>query len=310
MLAIPEKGMARSVTVHNVDLDVLCDWIEAIALFEFEPEVAQGDIVDALCDANVYATQAKAWEIVADAWNELRRRVTWVGAEYPLLVLAASIRPVRPWRNAAGYSFCLALSLAKWFPKWARQFGKDFTVQGDLFERFTRASIEASLAGWTVHSTGWSRTRANRLGVVVTRVAGHLGEQVGKVERWTRPSANEAGLDLVCFRPFPDNRVGIPVYLFQCASGGDWEGKFHTPNLRIWARVVDFTAEPKKAFATPFAFLDSDFVRTCNLVNGLLLDRYRLLCPGRAGDNWLPAGLADEIVAWLEPRVAQLPPDA
>ena len=74
MLSIPTKGISRSVNVHNVDLDVFCDWIEASALFRNGDEVTKSDTVDALRDGEIYESQDFAWEIVSDGWNELRRR--------------------------------------------------------------------------------------------------------------------------------------------------------------------------------------------------------------------------------------------
>ena len=36
-----------------------------------------------------------------------------------------------------------------------------------------------------------------------------LGEMKGEIEPWENPGGNEAGLDLLFYRPFPDNRVGV-----------------------------------------------------------------------------------------------------
>ena len=134
-----------------------------------------------------------------------------------------------------------------------------------------------------------------------------LGEVVGDVDRWTKASANDAGLDLMLYRPFSDGRTGLPVFMFQCASGGDWEGKLHTPNLRVWTKAIQFPSDPKKAFATPFAFVDSEFRKSANLVDGLLLDRLRLLTPGYNDADWVSTKLSQRIVKWLRPRVKELP---
>jgi hypothetical protein len=141
----------------------------------------------------------------------------------------------------------------------------------------------------------------------VKEIANMLGEATGEVRRWTRDTAKEAGLDLLCFLPFPDRRVGVPVYLTQCASGGDWEGKLNTPNLNIWTKVIIFVSRPKKAFSMPFALDSENFIRHCNVVNGLLLDRHRLLAPGINKRDWVSDKLAGELVAWITPRVDQLP---
>lgn len=307
MLAIPERGFARSVEVHNTNLDVLADWIEASLLFPEETEISSVQVVDLLSEAQIYERQAFAWERVDDAWTELRRRQECLGDSSPFAIEPIRLTRRTAWRDTPAYSFCLILSLAKWYPTWAKRFGRDYTEQGELFELVTRASLESLFIGWRFHLTGWTRTRANKLGAVVREIAALLGETIGKIERWTRPGANEAGLDLLCYRPFSDARVGVPVYLVQCASGGDWESKLHTPRLEIWQRLVEFAATPRKAFATPFAFLDEDFIRNCALVDGLLIDRCRLLSAGRENPDWIAPELRARLLAWLEPRIAQLP---
>jgi hypothetical protein len=163
------------------------------------------------------------------------------------------------------------------------------------------------LNGWTIHRTGWSRTKPEKLTEIVHELASRLGEAVGNIPHWTNPGANELGLDLLCYRPFPDARVGVPVYLLQCASGANWHEKLHTPQLEIWSKIIQFVATPRKAFAIPFALVDGDFVRKCALVGGLLIDRYRLLAATCVDDNWLSGPLRARLIAWLSPRIDALP---
>ncbi len=163
-------------------------------------------------------------------------------------------RQYASWQGTPAHSFYLILSFAKWYKKWAEQFGSDYTEQGALFEELTKEALEKLLPGWNIYPTGWTRTRTKKLADVVEDVASQLGESKGEIVPWSSPMANDAGLDLLCYRPFPDNRVGIPVYLLQCASGRDWEGKLHTPNLRIWTKIVNFTADPKEGFCDTVCF--------------------------------------------------------
>jgi len=307
VLAIPQRGISRSVTAHNVDLDVLCDWIEASLLFQQDPELGGADVVDVLVEEQIYDLQAFAWERVSDALEELRRRQNWLEAGRSIEICGIRLQRRREWQENPAYSFCLALSLAKWYPGWAKSFGKDYTEQGELFESLVEKSMAQTLSGWRIHSTGWSRKSPRKLIEVVKEVASLLNESTGDIKPWTSPQAKEAGLDLLCYRPFPDNRVGIPVYLMQCASGSNWEDKLHTPNLDMWSKVVQFASRPKKAFATPFAFLEKDFFRNCVLVDGMLIDRYRILSPARENPDWVPADLKARIVEWLEPRIDKLP---
>jgi len=307
MLAIPAKGMGQSINAHNVRIDVLCDWIEASALFLDEAALPDTEVVEALVEGEIYASQSFAWEIVADAWSQVRRRQEWIGQASPIDVQAHRLVRQREWRQAPAHSFCLALTLAHLYPVWARQFGKDFTEQGELFEKLTQMSLEVLFPGWKVHATGWTRTHTKKLHAVVEEIANLLNESKGEIGRWTKPQANEAGLDLLCYRPFPDGRVGVPLYLMQCASGRDWEDKLHTPRLEIWTKIIQFAARPAKAFATPFAIAEGDFPRVSASVTGLTLDRYRLLSCGRDNPDWLSDELAQRIIAWLAPRVSSLP---
>ena len=91
---------------------------------------------------------------------------------------------------------CTDFSLCKWYRPWAAKFGRDYTEQGQLFEELTKESVEALYAGWKVQQTGWSRTHSLKLAAVVETVAACLSESKGNIEKWTKKTANEAGLDL------------------------------------------------------------------------------------------------------------------
>ena len=93
----------------------------------------------------------------------------------------------------------------------------------------------------------------------------------------------------------------------QCASGKHWIDKLHEPDLDVWTKIVLFAAKPRKAFAIPFALLEEEFMRRCNQVDGMLLDRYRLLGAGRYNTEWVPDCLKDEIIDWITPRLKTLP---
>jgi len=306
MLALPTIGVSRSVHVHKVDLDIFCDWIESSLLFE-DDEISSTDIADTLVEENIYNDYDMASEIVSSAWTELRRRQSWISQGTPFSIGGYRISRILEWREVPGHSFCLLLSLSKWYRSWAQQFGTDYTEQGELFEELTKESLETQFSDWQIYRTGWSRTHTDNLGTIVQEVATRLAESVGDIGQWTSPRAKDAGLDLLCYRPFPDRRVGIPVYLMQCASGGDWDEKLRIPDLKIWTKIVVFTAFPKKAFATPFAFLDHDFIRNCNIVDGMVLDRYRLLAAAKTNEQWVSAPLRKRLVTWMEPRVSSLP---
>jgi len=309
MLAIPSTGFARSVSEHNVQLDALCDWIEGSLLFS-QNRISEPEVVDLLCEGKFYDSKEFAHERVSSAWSELRKRQGFIGKSNPYRFDYLGIElQADPWRDAPAHSFCVLLSLAKWYNKWARSSGCNYTEQGELFEGLTKEAVTNLFPACRVHQTGWSRTHTSKLDGVVRDVGSLLGETTGNVSKWTTASANDAGLDLLCWIPFPDARGCYPTLLFQCASGCDYPRKLGTPELNIWRRLIEFRAQgfPRKAFATPFAFLDDEFTRTCNRVDGLLLDRYRLLGAGIHKRHWMSRELAKKIAKWAKPRVRKLP---
>src|SRR5207302_4544547 len=203
MLSIPSYGVHRSVTTHNINISVFCDWLEGCVLFQEDRDLSGSDVIDHLVETQIYSTQNLAWELLADAWRELRRRQNLLGAGYPVAVGERRLTRIREWRGTPAYAFCLILAFAKWYPSWARQFGKDHTAQGELFESLAKESLQKLFSGWVVHATGWRRSQTKKLANVVSEVVKLLSEGAGERLRWTKPSANDAGLDLLLFRPFP-----------------------------------------------------------------------------------------------------------
>ncbi len=306
MLNLPTRGISRSIDQQNVELDVFCDWIESCVLFD-DPELSASDVVDALMEENIYENADMAAERVDDAWTEIRRRHSWIRDGSPLIVDKRRITRLKTWKAVPAHSFCLLLSLAQWYKGWAGQFGSNYMEQGELFEELTKESLLVQFEGWQAIRTGWSSTHRKNLGGLVDQIASSLGESRGNVEKWTSDEAKDGELDLVCYRPFLDARVGIPVFLMQCASGADWDQKLHTPRLEVWTKIINWASRPKKGFALPLALDDSAFVAKCNLVDGLLLDRYRILAAGACKRNWLSSTLRKRLITWSKPRVQALP---
>ncbi len=309
MLYLPETGFQRSVREHNVRLDILVDWIEGSVAF-IDEELSQTDVIDVLCENGVYSKQDFASQRVTDAWREMHRRGESVVKGAPFRVSGRRIRRCHAWADNPTYSFCLLLSLQAWYKKWAKQFGQDFTEQGELFERLTVECLE--YLGWDVFRPGWSPDNAATIRMVVENVSTHIGEpQIpGALDRWISEDAKDEGLDIVCSDPFPDGWGGRPLYFFQCASGANWEDKRHTPDPDTWRRVIDFTTVPQRGFSMPFCLLEDKFRRHAGKVKGMFLDRFRLQSPSADGNiKWISKPLARGLVKWMRPRVKKLPDD-
>lgn len=306
--------MARSVEPeHHVELDALCDWLEASLAFTELESISGSDIVDVLVEEGFYEDQDFAWNLVFNAVAELRRRRECLSSGSPFKLDGNNILKTKKWEDVPAYAFCLALACAKWYPNWALHLIKpgkkrpDYSEQGQLFEKVTAVALEKLLPGWKVLQTGWAPGKACSIEKVVADVASFLREPAKELEPWMSPAAKEAGLDIVCCRHFNDARAGLPTIFVQCASGKHAEHKLKTPDEKEWGKVIDFTAVfPHKSFVTPFVFTDAEFQRVANKTNGLLLDRVRLLSAGSDGSDWLPQELGMHLNRWVAPRIARL----
>lgn len=309
MLDIPEIGFQPSIKKHNVDLTIICDWIESSALFVDE-RLSQSDVIDMLCDMHIYQQKDFAAEKVEDAWNEIKRRLQWIDQAAPLLVQSRHIQRKVGWEQALAHSFCLTVTCLQYYKPWAHQFGSNYIEQGDLFEVLAKESLEA--LGWHAYRTGWaSGLHMKDFQTVVSGVSDCLGEPlINNTIVSFYDKAKEEKLDIVCYKPFVDGRGGKPVFLMQCASGENWREKLKTPDIDVWAKLITFSSNPQRAFAMPFALQNDEFFTTCNRVNGMLLDRYRLLSAGKDGKDWLSLKLKARLIRWLESRIRTLPTDA
>lgn len=312
MLALPTSKNFSQPTVtppgieHNIELSVLCDWIEGSVLFDNE-DLSKADIVDVLKEEEVYDDPDVAMELVNDAWNELEDRLVWIGGKGPFSLFRQTIKSEGSWKENPAHSFCIFLSMPQCYDNWSTALCQgDYSEQGRLFEALTKVSIEHQFSDWEVYPTGWSNKNPVQLSNIVDEIAKRLGEIKGELQPWVKPGRKDGGLDLLCYRPFLDNRGGVPVYLMQCASGKNWEDKLHTPNLNVWTKIINFMAKPRKAFAIPFALPDKEFKATCTEVNGMLLDRYRILAAGNYNTEWVSDSLKTAIIDWITPRLQKL----
>ena len=201
MLPLPETGVCASRTAHNSDPQLFCDWVEGCLLFTNENRLSRTDIVDILCEQEIYVDQAFATDWLDDVWRELERRQRLLDDAAPFEVGPRAITQKLKWKQVPTYAFCLLAPLlqksAGWRPKYTKaKLGAYYSQQGLLFERISDEALRG--AGWRTHRTAWSSANAARLPAVVASVA----QQVGEPEHanWAtniKPNANEVGLDLV-----------------------------------------------------------------------------------------------------------------
>lgn len=304
MLSLPE-GVRRSISAHNSERGTFQDWLEADVIF-IDDELSESDVVDFLVEQQIYDSQDFCSEFVSNAWAQIQQRLGWIGRGSPIAFRERYMVRNTDWQRVPGLSFCIVLSLGPKYDGWSQEFGSDYSEQGSLFESLTKEAMVKAFHGWHFIRTGWARDNTSNLRDVVGNLVGELGERTGDIETYASYKAHEAGLDLVWYLPFPDQRGGFPVFLAQCASGGNWKNKLDTPNLGMWKKIIDFASEPYKAFSIPFSLDDRELRVRSTQICGLLLDRYRILFHNYPEADWLSSELQEGLIAWLEPRVQWL----
>ncbi len=309
MIVLPKRGISRSIRVHNVKLDVFCDWIEACVLF-LEEELSCIDVVDILIEEQRYTDQSFAREIVDAAWNEIERRADLCGASYGVSIDGRWARALGHWEDKPAHAFCLLLSLSSYYDWWHDEFGPDYTEQGELFELITDQALKALGQGWKTLRTGWGGASKRAFRDTVEDIANRInGGGLGNVDLWDTPNVKERGLDLIWYRPFPDLRVGAPYFLVQCASGANWEkqGKGRTPDLNVWENIINPKTSPMRGCAVPFSYSDErDFEQKCVVLKGIFIDRCRLLGASKHCEEWPAASLGGRLANWARPRIEKL----
>ena len=308
MLQIPQVGFQKSVSKSNVDKNPLADWLEAVVLFD-EGSVAKSEVVDVLIEFQICVDEGQdlAHQIASDGWDEIRLRQTWGGIPANFNISTNRLEDATDWTEDLIRSFFLLLSILKIFPDWAREH-QDHVNQGNLFEEVVELISPALLPGWEVLRAGWSPENAKSVPEIIEELRGRIHVSGAlDLEEWYAPAAKDAGLDLVCYREFLDQREAMPIYLLQCASGKNWRQKISTPNANLWQKLLNSAVQPSTAIAAPFVIDTPELKRAALEGQIIVFDRLRMISAATVADISLPDELRSQLIAWMTPRVETIP---
>lgn len=296
------------MTKSNVGTCALADWLEANLLFS-DKNISKSDVSDLLIEEEICddAGQDLAHLIATDGWSEISLRKRWGGTS-PVLEIASNRLSFAPdWRDDISRAFFLVLSLQKSYPNWAEEH-RDNSTQGELFEKIVEEICPGLLPGWDVLRAGWSPENTVSISGIVPILCEHLHTSGHpSLDEWTSDAANDGGLDIVCFRRFPDEREATPTYFLQCASGANWRDKIHTPSAITWMKYLDAAVQPSTGIAAPFVISQKDMKRSGLSGQITVFDRIRLLHAVYNEGVEISEKLATDLIAWLEPRIDALP---
>ena len=122
-------------------------------------------------------------------------------------------------------------------------------------------------------------------------------------------SYSDAGVDIVVWWRFADERAGSPVMLAQCTVQIEWGEKASDISIKLWEKWIDFeTVPPQTALVIPFAVsrtLEQWANRT--VTAGVILDRLRLLeLLNELPANELEGLIDDTTFHWVSTELASL----
>ena len=307
MLKIPEVGFGQSINTSNVNSSISAEWIEASILFD-DPELTKSDVVDLLLEEQVcVGNQDLAYQIAEEAWQELERRKRWGGLPKTVVVTKNKIVGSEDWEQDVLRAFFVLLAIQKIFPEWAK-LRRSYVEQGNLFEKVVERICPALLPGWKTYRAGWSPENTKSVPQIVTDLCQRINTKgASDLEEWAGPDAKDAGLDLVCYRDFIDDREGMPMYFLQCASGKNWRDKITTPDADLWWKLLNAAARPSTGIVAPFVIDDWELRRAALKGQVVVFDRIRAISAARQKGVTIDQELRDEIINWMSSRVNELP---
>lgn len=245
------------------DVGEVADWCEYVALAE--GEFKRGDLKSAVAGENIKRPEL----LEQNAWAELTRRDALFGTGWLLAMERDRLK-----RSGTGsvnlllYKYLCLLSFAD--PE---------DVDRRLFEELVRFITMAHLGRNAFRighpaSAGLSKSFRERV-VVYSRRADLKAPEIKSAPL---PHDKDLGLDVVGWLAHRDRRGGAPHFLIQCATGANWETKFHDIHLPTWYDHLYWALPPIRVFCTPAVARMSEeiFIRSSRQA-GWIIDRPRIV---------------------------------
>jgi hypothetical protein len=118
-------------------------------------------------------------------------------------------------------------------------------------------------------------------------------------------SMKDAGLDIVTWKPFTDNRSSKLIAFGQCATGQNWREKRHELQPADWCRtwlLKTPQVHPIKVFFVPHAVNDKDWA-ALGYQAGIIFDRVRI---AHFAEKKLPKVERSKIRTWSKSVLVEL----
>lgn len=280
---------------ETADPIVLTDWLELLALSVDDGNASHGDLQRALNRLGVDGFDT----ICTACMRELHRRVAASKDNYPFSFTGTLLARNGDWRQYVPYVFCLLLSYCN--DRMKRVKGTNHTL---MFEQLACLAARGYLGGEVLRFGSPRKELPAGFHDAIRHVC-------GAVKEWTPVAGKtlkrkDGGLDLVAWKPFPDEQIGKLILFGHCASGADWDAKINElqPNAFCTLWLSGDRSPIVKTFFIPHR-LPPELFADRAVSAGLFFDRCRI---ARCAQNTdFVQATKNASIAWCEtvlPRLA------
>ena len=235
------------ISIHSSDESIgLADWLEALMVVDGCLTVSRSTMRRHL-RGSVSMDSGDLDVTIELLTQEVSRRRQVAGKTYPFSVESGNVRLALSGDSLC-YVFLLCISTSAPLRCENRQGEVEL-----LLDMVVLDALCGYLSGGSrgVHF-GWptSGDRPPSFPAAIEWLANHLGLRLGKGEK--RAARKDAGVDVVVWRPFRDQREGFATILAQCTSAIDWTEKGKDIVTDLWRGYIDFGKDPITCLAIPF----------------------------------------------------------
>lgn len=238
---------------------------------------------------------------------EIEFREAACGGSYPFSIDDQGVLAIRPSYLTSPYIFMLLLTQFGGKPKT----GRTRISQIDATKTFEDLALVAAAEyfGWdddhvVAYPFGFPRRLTPRgFEDAVNDLCKQVKEGQGCRKRPNLADQQDATLDIVVVRRFPDRRLGQMTAFGQCATGADWRDKLTDLQPETFCKLwmLDaFAVNPIRMFFVPHAIEERRWLHA-TMSAGVVFDRSRMAYYSTFPDD---KALQDEISEWCSAVIA------
>lgn len=287
-------------------IDALADWVEAsLVCMGQVAELCDAELRDSLEIANIAASDEDVEKSLTDIRLKIQRRRNQIGASYPFVLDDSLVKYTRP--DTCVYSFLLLASLGWRYDDLSFADGAA-AEPAQIFEHITGHAICAYLGpGGQFLRFGAPREAPAPTGFAdaLHWLCGETLERTNNLDELVVDTEKDEGLDVVAWKPFPDNRRGHLTCVAQCAIGRAWKSKVTDLSIDRWVSLINWYRKPTLMFSVPgLVEVDPPEWAQIGSKGGIVFDRTRLA--HFVNSDELPIPLKNRINAWAATRTIQV----